>query len=74
LEWRPLIHLLFDSIKPVGGVGRVILNSNGVAKGAEAPIFGIQQGLRPAWFPAMTGLFFGVHLNWSSDVATGDKG
>ena len=38
-EWFPLIHLLFDSIKPVGGVGRGNLVDDCMVKGTEAPIF-----------------------------------
>ena len=38
-EWFPLIHLLFDSIKPVGGMGRGSLVSDCVANSQEAPIF-----------------------------------
>jgi hypothetical protein len=73
LEWRPLIHLLFDSIKPVGGVGRVILNSNGVAKGAEAPIC-LFRKVCAGMVPRPDRNVFGVHLNWVSDVAKMESG
>ena len=55
-EWFPLIHLLFDSIKPVGGMGRGSLVSDCVANGSEAPIF----WGKPHWSGKPDGeLFFG---------------